>query len=364
MLIRGHHLPSLFQIMSKTLLIIEDNDDIRENVVEILELAGFNVQQASNGKTGVDLATQHKPALILCDIMMPELDGYGVLYMLTKNPETVHIPFIFLTARAERLDLRKGMEMGADDYLTKPFDDLELLNAIDVRLKKQAAQEKFYSKSLDQLNTLISKNDGLVELKKIIRERRTREFKKNQVIYYEGDGGNGLNILLSGKVKCIKMATDGRELMTGIYGADEYLGISAMLLNEDHSDTATAMEDSVLCLIPKELLEQLLKQYPDVAREFIKLLAHDNREKEEQLLQMAYHSIRKKMAEAMVRLYEQQSNPEQGFKISREDLAALTGMATESVSRTLSDFRDEGLIDKKGSTITILKLEALDKMKN
>ncbi|MGY4538374.1 CRP-like cAMP-binding protein/CheY-like chemotaxis protein [Mucilaginibacter sp. UYNi724] len=350
--------------MSKTVLIIEDNDDIRENVVEILELAGFNVHQAPNGKTGVDVAVKHRPDLILCDIMMPELDGYGVLYMLNKNPETENIPFIFLTARAERLDLRKGMEMGADDYLTKPFDDLELLNAIDVRLKKQAAQEKFYSKSLDRLNKLISKNDGLSELKKIVRERRTREFKKNQVIYYEGDKGNGLYLLISGKVKSIKLAKDGRELMTGIYGADEYLGINAMLLNEEHSDTATAMEDCLLCMIPKDLLEQLLSEYPDVAREFIKILAHDVREKEEQLLQMAYHSVRKKMAEAMVRLQEQQPESGLGFKISREDLAALTGMASESVSRTLSDFKDEGLIDKKGSMITILHLEGLAKMKN
>jgi len=350
--------------MSKTVLIIEDNDDIRENVVEILELAAFEVYQAGNGKAGVELAIQHKPSLILCDIMMPELDGYGVLYLLNKHPDTVHIPFIFLTARAERLDLRKGMEMGADDYLTKPFDDMELLNAIDVRLKKQAAQQSFYSKSLDQLDALISKSDGLSELKKIIKERRTREFKKNQVIYYEGDKGNALYLLLSGKVKGIKMANDGRELMTGIYAADEYFGINAMLLNEEHSDTATAMEDSLLCLIPKELLEQLLSQYPDVAREFIKLMAHDIREKETQLLQMAYHSVRKKMAEAMVRLHEQQTGTDEGFKISREDLAALTGMATESVSRTLSDFRDEGLIDKKGSVISILQLDALAKMKN
>ena len=122
--------------MSKTLLIIEDNDDIRDNVVEILGLAGFNVYEASNGKAGVHLAIQHKPDLILCDIMMPELDGYMVLNLLHENPETARIPFIFLTARAEPLDLRKGIEMGADDYLTKPFDDLELLNAIDTRFKK------------------------------------------------------------------------------------------------------------------------------------------------------------------------------------------------------------------------------------
>ena len=112
--------------MQTTLLIIEDNEDIRESTAEILELAGYTVLKAENGKKGVELAQAHLPDLILCDIMMPELDGYGVLYLLNKNPETATIPFIFLTAKTERVDMRKGMEMGADDYLTKPFDEIEL----------------------------------------------------------------------------------------------------------------------------------------------------------------------------------------------------------------------------------------------
>ena len=153
--------------MSKKVLIIEDNNDIRENVIEILELAGYQVFEANNGKAGVDLAIKNKPDIILCDIMMPELDGYGVLYLLNKNTETAAIPFIFLTAKTERLDLRKGMEMGADDYLTKPFDDMELLSAIESRLKKKEQQQNYYSNSLDRLNTLISKKSGLNELKKI-----------------------------------------------------------------------------------------------------------------------------------------------------------------------------------------------------
>ncbi len=294
MLIKELYSPYHFPAMSKKVLIIEDNNEIRENVVEILELAGYTVYAASNGKVGVDLALKNLPDIILCDIMMPELDGYGVLYLLNKYPEVAATPFIFLTAKAERVDLRKGMEMGADDYLTKPFDDMDLLNAIESRLKKKEAQQNFYSKSLDSLGTLISKNNGLTELKKIIQERKVRQFKKNQVIYYEGDKGNGLYLLINGSVKTIKLAEDGRELMTGIYGADTYLGTHAMLANEDYTDTATALEDSVLCLIPKEQLEQLLNMYPIVAREFIKLLSNDIREKEEQLLQLAYHSVRKK----------------------------------------------------------------------
>ena len=350
--------------MSKKVLIIEDNDDIRENVIEILELAGYTVSGASNGKTGVEFAFKDIPDIILCDIMMPEMDGYGVLYMLSKNPETIAVPFIFLTAKAEHFDRRKGMEMGADDYLTKPFDDMELLNAIESRLKKKEGQQAFYSKSLDRLNSLVAKKDGLAALKKIIEERKVRSFKKGQVIYYEGDKGNGLYLVISGKVKTIKLAEDGRELMTGIYSADDYLGINAMLSNEEYTDTATALEDSLLCLIPKEQLEQLLNLYPEVAREFIKLLANDIREKEEQLLQMAYHSVRKKMAQALLRLHRQPGSKDDSFKIAREDLAAMAAMATETVSRTLSDFKEEGLIEKTGSTITIIDLARLTKMKN
>ncbi len=350
--------------MSKKVLIIEDNDDIRENVIEILELAGYQVFSAANGKTGVELALHDTPDIILCDIMMPEMDGYGVLYLLSKRPETVAVPFIFLTAKAEHFDRRKGMEMGADDYLTKPFDDMELLSAIESRLKKKEGQQAFYSKSLDRLNSLVAKNGGLDALKKIIEERKARSFKKSQVIYYEGDKGNGLYLVISGKVKSVKLAQDGRELITGIYSADDYLGINAMLSNEPYADTATALEDSLLCLIPREQLEQLLNMYPEVAREFIKLLANDIREKEEQLLQMAYHSVRKKMAEALLRLHRQPGSAEDTFKVAREDLAAMAAMATETVSRTLSDFKEEGLIEKKGSAITILDLNKLTKMKN
>jgi CRP-like cAMP-binding protein/ActR/RegA family two-component response regulator len=350
--------------MNKKVLIIEDNDDIRENVIEILELAGYTVASASNGKEGVELAFKEVPDIILCDIMMPEMDGYGVLYLLSKRPETIAVPFIFLTAKAEHFDRRKGMEMGADDYLTKPFDDMELLAAIESRLKKKEGQQAFYSKSLDRLDSLVAKRDGLAALHTIIAERKARPFKKNQVIYYEGDKGNGLYLVLSGKVKTIKLAEDGRELMTGIYAADDYLGINAMLSNEEYADTATALEDCVLCLIPKEQLEQLLNLYPEVGREFIKLLANDVREKEEQLLQMAYHSVRKKMAEALLRLHRQPGSVDDSFKISREDLAAMAAMATETVSRTLSDFKEEGLIEKKGSAITILDLARLTKMKN
>ncbi|MET3977460.1 CRP-like cAMP-binding protein/CheY-like chemotaxis protein [Mucilaginibacter sp. UYP25] len=348
----------------KKVLVIEDNDDIRENILEILELAGYTVYNANNGKTGVEIALKHQPDIILCDIMMPEMDGYGVLYILNKRLETSTIPFIFLTAKAEHLDLRKGMELGADDYLTKPFDDMELLQAIESRLKKKELQQKFYSASLDQLGSLVNNVDGLAELKNIIQERKSRAFKKNQVIYYDGDKGTGIHLIISGRIKTIKLAEDGRELITGMYSAEDYLGINALLANEPYTDTATATEDSTLCLIPKDMLEQLLSKHPEVGRKFIKILAKDIREKEDQLLRLAYNSVRKKLADVLLRLHRTRSKETSGFKISREDLAAMAGMATETVSRTLSDFKDERLIEKTASLITILDEARLAKMKN
>ena len=109
--------------MTKVLL-IEDNEELRENTAEILELAGYSVEVAENGKIGVQKAFNDTPNIILCDIMMPVLDGYGVRQMLNDNEKTRYIPFIFLTAKADKSDFRKGMNLGADDYLTKPFEEI------------------------------------------------------------------------------------------------------------------------------------------------------------------------------------------------------------------------------------------------
>lgn len=345
-------------------LVIEDNNEIRENIVEILELAAYEVCVAMNGKQGVACALKELPDIILCDIMMPELDGYGVLYLLNKNPLTTHIPFIFITAKSERLDHRKGMEMGADDYLTKPFGRLELLNAIESRLKKKESQQDFYSKSLENLHDIVAVKEGLPELKKIIADRKSRCFKKNQVVHYEGDTAMGIYLILSGKVKTVKLAEDGRELMTGIYQADDFLGINIILSNGPYDDTATALEDTQLCFFPKEQLNDLLQTYPDVAGKFLQLLSREVRDKDAHLLQLAYHSVRKRIAESLLRMLNDQLINQDGLHISRDDLAAMSGTACETVSRTLTEFKNEGLIEKKGGLLKILNTEKMSNMRN
>ena len=120
----------------KRILIIEDELEMLRNLATILRLEKFRPLSAENGRVGVDLAKKQKPDLILCDVMMPGLDGYGVIAALRADVETVTIPFIFLTAKAEKLDIRAGMNLGADDYITKPVAKADLLAAIRSRLER------------------------------------------------------------------------------------------------------------------------------------------------------------------------------------------------------------------------------------
>lgn len=120
----------------KTILIIEDEPEMRRNLATILRLEGYRPLVAEHGRAGVEIALGERPDLILCDVMMPELDGYGVIRELRDSSATEATPFIFLTARGEKPDIRSGMNLGADDYLTKPVAKADLLAAISSRLKR------------------------------------------------------------------------------------------------------------------------------------------------------------------------------------------------------------------------------------
>lgn len=162
----------------KKILVIEDEELLRANIVQILELEDFVTIEANNGFLGIKLAQEHLPDLILCDVMMPEVDGYGVLTALRQNPTTTNIPFIFTTAKASKADLRQGMNLGADDYLTKPITADELLSAISTRLERQAAFSQNCVAELkqaeEQLHHLIH-YDSLTNLPNqfLLRERLT-----------------------------------------------------------------------------------------------------------------------------------------------------------------------------------------------
>lgn len=327
----------------KTILLIEDNEAIRETTAEILELANYTVFTAENGKIGVKLALETKPDLVICDIMMPVLDGYGVLQVFNKNPQLSGVPFIFLTAKTERTDFRKGMELGADDYLTKPFDESELLSAIEGRLNRFAHLRPEYDLQQEGLGQFLEDAKTVGGLESLSVDRKGHQIRKKQYVYSEGDEPTRLYFIKSGRVKTARNNTDGKEFITGLYHAGDFFGYYALLENREYTDSAFTLDDSELVYIPKEDFLQLVSANPQVSQQFIKLLAGRVSEREQQLLSMAYSSLRRRVADTLLRLNDQQ--PGATIQLSRDDLAALTGTATESLIRTLSEFKHDGFIE-------------------
>lgn len=338
---------------------IEDNEAVRENAAEILELAGYDVITATDGKDGVEKLKEINPDLIICDIMMPKLDGYGVLHILMKNPSTAHIPFIFLTAKADRRDMRKGMNLGADDYLTKPFDDIELLDAVEARLERSEKLKREYEPGISGLDSFFNDAKELESLKQLSKEKKVRSHKKKTNLYLQGDYPNYLIYLNSGKVKTYKTNTDGKELITGIYGPGEFIGFYDLITQSDHTDGAMAIEDTESYFIRRDDFLQLIYKDRSVASRFIKMLSQNIKEQEEKMLHIAYNSVRQRVAEALLDIAKKFKDDIDGFGISREDLSNIVGTSPESVIRTLSDFRDEGLISIKFNKIKILKPDEL-----
>ncbi len=345
----------------KTILLIEDDRALRENTEELLELSGYSMITAPNGKIGIQMAKEKLPDIIVCDIMMPEVDGYGVLKELSSNDETKHIPFIFLSAKTEHKEIRKGMDLGADDYLTKPFEEEDLINAIESRLAKVELLGRLAKEgSLGQANPE-DQIRTLNELKNFFDDNgEPTSFLQGSTIYQEGTYSHKIYLILKGVVKCHTMDEDGKELITSLYRADDFLGFTSFIENIPYQESATAIEDVELAGISKENLKQVLEKNHNISLELMELLTGNIKDIKQQLLQMAYSSVRKKTAQTLLQFAEiMNKKTEDPIKISRNDLASVAGIATESLIRTLSGFKKEGLIDIEGRNIRIKELKAL-----
>jgi CRP-like cAMP-binding protein/CheY-like chemotaxis protein len=342
----------------KTILLIEDDEAIRENTAELLELAGFAVLTAENGKLGVQQALASRPDLVICDIMMPVLDGYGVLQIFNQNQQLAGVPFIFLTAKTERTDLRRGMELGADDYLTKPFDRAELLSAITGRLNRFQHLRPEYDLQQGGLGEFLDDARTVGNLSSLSADRKVHAIRKKQDIYLEGDEPTRVYFVKAGRVKTLRSTDSGKELITGFYGPGEFFGYLPLLEHTAHSDSAVAVDDSELVYIPQDDFTQLLLRNPEVGQQFIRLLAGRVSEREAQLLAMAYSSIRRRVADTLLHLHEQ-AGADGGIQLSRDDMAAMVGTAPESLIRTLSEFKADGLIELTPKNVRVLEPEKL-----
>lgn len=381
----------------KTILVIDDTREMRENITEILQLAPYEVLQAVNGKEGIELARKTRPDLILCDIMMPELDGFGVLHILAKDPVLADVPFVFLTARAEPADFRQGMELGANDYITKPFDDLTLLRAVEVRLKRGLSgptDSGASPASLDQLTRAIL--DETDARQSLCENYPTTLYKRKHHLFTAGSWPTALYFISKGKVKLCKTDAAGNEYITALLGAGDFAGYTALLEETPYAESAEILDDAEVCTIPKADFSFLLYNHQYVANQFVRMLAGDVAELQERLLKLAYQSVRKRVAEALL-MYQRKfypapvglpggSAPDEGqitpdsgrfvtaagdpvpnisppMTLSRENWSHLVGASTETVIRILGDLRTEGLIEINASQITLLDIEKLTRLK-
>lgn len=348
----------------KHILLIEDNEEMSENTAEILELSSYMVSTAANGKEGVQKALDLSPDLILCDIMMPEMDGYGVVHALNNNPSTASIPFIFLTAKVEKADLRKGMELGADDYLTKPYTGLELLTAVETRLKKSTQNQ---DSSVSSVNKT-AEEDILKRVRILIDENTftKKYFKKKEIVYTEGALPYHVYYINSGLIRTNIAMYNGKEVITELITKNNLFGYKEALSDTPYTNYAVAVENTELILLPKDILLQELAKDPGLHLNLERSLANRINQLENKLFLTAYMGVKKRVATTLVELSDIYSNTldSELIQLSREDLANYIGVSPETVIRTLSEFKDKGLISIETGKIRVIEKEHLLKLRH
>lgn len=343
----------------KTVLLIEDDKLLRENTTKILQLSHYNVLAAENGKTGVKIAIQNRPDIIVCDIMMPKWDGYKVFNVLNRKETTKRIPFIFMSAKSEEKDIRTGMNLGAYDYISKPFKESDLLNSIDSRLKKLAFVRDIPKQQTTDPAEI--KMASLSEFKTYIKSLGDDIIlSKNKFVYKEQKNANYVYLTEKGMVKNYRMDEYGKELITGLSKSGDLFGFYSFNNPARYSETATALEDGLAYRISNLHFREILSHNPLLTMELAELLSDNLTALKSHLLEMAYASVLKKTSNTILKFAaKMQDNQHDSINISRSDLASVAGISTESLIRSLSLLKKDRLIDIDGRNIKILNLQKL-----
>lgn len=348
--------------MKKKVLIIEDDPAIRENTAELLELSGYQVSTAENGKVGLDLARTDLPDIIFSDIIMPELDGFGLLHILQRSPETAGIPFVFMTSLVEKRNRRKGMEMGADDYLTKPFDHDEILSIIETRLRRQENRKSLLENSIEDEKSALQETEGW--LTELVEDRESVKYDKGEFVFRRGEYPVFLYFVKRGKVKVYKMNEDGKQFLTSIPAEGEYFGYKSILEERPYRQFAEALEDCEICRIPKEDFLASIAGNQQITLQLARKLSGEVSDKDEALMRLAYDSVRQRVANSILTLANYNEEEKGDVSISRSDLAGIVGTAKETLARVLSDFREEEVIETERFNIKVLEKEKLARIAN
>ena len=343
----------------KRILIIEDQAVFRDATAALLEMANFEVMSAQNGKQGISMAKHFVPDLILCDIVMPELDGFGVNKLLQQQPDTATIPFIFLSSKGELEDIRSGMRVGADDYLTKPINHAELLEAIEVRLakaskKQQQASDNYPENSLQRSNPLNDVNE-------LFQLRKEKIVSSKEKIFQEGDFANYVYLVVSGTVKTSKTDYYGKSYTLDIHTTGDFFGYLPWQNHGEYPETAIALEATKLALVTRREFLDTLSRQPRLAARFLQSASRLLIDKNDRLLQLAYASVRERVAIALLKHRSLTSGILELPKISRDELASIVGTTKESLVRTLSEMKRDGIVELNGREISIRSPDQLMK---
>lgn len=346
----------------KKILLIEDDSTLRENTAELLGELKCKILTSPDGEDGINKARRELPDLIISDIMMPKIDGFGVFKTLQDNPATRRIPFIFLSVKAEPEDIRHGMNLGADDYITKPFKEQDLLAAVQSRLVKYEILNEKNNKASNGYFDQIQDLDALCEYFKLNGE--PIKILKNDYLFETGMHASSLYLVEYGLFKTYTLDEDGKELITGFFKKGAYAGFYSFKKGSLYPESATALENSSAFRISIEEFEEILFSNQKLTKEFAQLLSDNLSLLRSHLLEMAYGSVLKKTTSTILEFAEKiQDSPEEAIRISRSDLASVAGISTESFIRSLSSLKKKGLIDIEGRHIKILNLKKLHQIK-
>ena len=340
----------------KKILIVEDNADVRDNMCDILALAGYEPLSAADGRDGIAKARTESPDLILCDVMMPELDGYGMLKILGEDEATATIPFVFVTAKSEQEDLRRGMNLGADDYVTKPFYKDELLRIVEVRLRKAEMRSRS-ARLPEQWTGFLSRSALDQALDALTSEGTVKTFKRGEALFRAGEKVRDMFLLIDGNIK-VQMTTEfDKTLITYVFADGDFFGYPELIANRTYAHDAVALGPCSVRLIPGDAVRKCINRDPNVADMMHSLLASMLLHSDTRMLEQAYMSVRKRCAITLLNAYRIFDG--RPWPMSREELAQWAGTAKETFIRNLTDFRDSGYVEVDGSSITLTNVKAL-----
>ena len=338
------------------ILIIEDDPSFSNSTAEILRLSEYEVQVAVDGRTGIKKAIDTLPDLILCDIQLPELDGFGVLKAIRNSEKLNRTLFVFMSGVNHNQDFRKGMDAGADDFLMKPFTGTELLMVVSSRLQRFQHLVVEFLPNFNNTLTLEGLSDRLTH------RYPSSHFKMNAQLFHLGQSIHFLIFVVGGIVRCSRFDHSGKELTTAIYSPGQIIGLVDWLSYLPFQDDGHALTDLVTISIPVAEFKSEFNSTGALNGVLGRQLATEIKNRNELLLNLAYQDLRGKVAHAFIRLHsvmQTTSNPNPALPITRVTLATIAGIAKESAVRTVLDFIQEGLLEETEDGFRVLNRPGL-----